>query len=154
MPSNEDLWRELQEQEQADDHRYKQAQAMREIEKRKPIATRMDGRSPEQRFKEDWSKRLEARRRVLKGLPPTKNPLYNAWLRLTGQDKLPQVDVVEPDKGLKLTGFTQEEIVALIASDPKRFADLAKAPVSTQKVVASKRTAEDLIRESEQRGNL
>jgi hypothetical protein len=84
--SHEDLYREIQSQEEEDDARFRQNQAMREI--KKVPRKEPDYVAAEQRYKKDFLPVFEARQRVLNGLPPTSNPFRNAWLKITGQDTI------------------------------------------------------------------
>jgi hypothetical protein len=108
MPSDEDLLREIQEQEEHDDAAYDQTLARRFTAKvdRKPI----DVEAALTRHAKKWKPIIERRRRAEAGLPITKNPLFNLYLRLTGQDKIPVVESVEPTKGVVPVGKTVEEI--------------------------------------------
>lgn len=153
MPNNEDLLREIEEQERRDDSRYQQSAGMRELSKLKPIARRRaDNRTPMQRFEQDIKPVLERRKRVEAGLPISSNPFYNAYLRLTGQDKLPVVELVEPDKQYGTVGQTVDEIRQIISENPQAFRHLSKSPEHVRATGAKKKTVEDLIRASEIRG--
>lgn len=155
MASNEDLLRDLEEQERRDDARYRPFNlAGRELSKVKPVAKpNKDNRSPLQRFEEDIAPVIERRRRVAAGLPISSNPFWNAWLKLTGQDKIPVVDVVEPDAQFRTVGPTLEEITKQIAENPDAFRHLRKTgEKKTQATGATRKTAEDLILQSKLRG--
>lgn len=157
MASNEDLWRELEELERRDEAGFQRIVGRlhrhQELGKRKPVAApRNDNRTPEQRFKEDIAPVIERRRRVEAGLPISGNPIYNLFLKLTGQDKLPVVEKFDPDKDFQVVGQSTEEIRQIIAANPEAYKHLAKAPAKTQQVNAARRTAEDLALQSRIRG--
>lgn len=145
MPTNEDLFREIQEKDAADDARYRQALGGRELAKvkRKPV----DPRSARQRYEEEIKPVLETRARIRSGLPPTRNPLVNLLLKIKGQDKLPELpkdQIIEPSKGLVIDGPTIAEAQKAIADNPEAFRDLAKAPADSRKVDAKRREPGDL----------
>ena len=145
MASNEDLYREIREQEEADDHRYRQQQAMREIAKvpRKPV----NPLAAQNRYQEEIAPVLEARRRVAAGQSPTRNPLVNLMLKITGRDKLPELpkeQIVEPSKGLVIDGPTIAEAQKAIAENPMAFRDLSREPEEARKVEAKRRSSTDL----------
>jgi hypothetical protein len=144
MASPEDLYRELQEQEEADDRRYRQQQAMKPVRiQRRPI----DSNAAKKRFQEEIEPVLEARRRVANGQPPTRNPLVNLMLKIRGEDKLkelPPEAIIEPSKGLVVDGPTIADAQKAIAENPMAFRDLAKMPEEARKVEAKRRGAEDL----------
>ena len=155
MPNNEDLLRELEEQERRDDARYRPFNlAGRELKKVKPVSKpNKDNRTPLQRFEEDIAPVIERRRRVEAGLPISSNPFWNAWLKLTGQDKIPVVEVVEPDAQFQTVGPSVDEIRKQIAENPDAFKHLRKA--GEKKAVgtgATRKTADDLILQSKLRG--
>lgn len=153
MPSNEDLWRQLEDQERRDDARFQQTAGRRELKKRKPISQpRNDNRSPMQRYKEDIKPVLERRRRVEAGLPISNNPIYNLYLKVTGQDKLPEVDLVQPDEQFQVVGQTTDEIRKIISENPAAFKHLAKMPEKVEATGATRKTADDLVADSLIRG--
>lgn len=138
--NNEDLYREIQSQEEEDDHRFKQNQAPKELKKlprKEPDYLVADAR-----FQKDFVPVFEARRRVLAGLPPTSNPFRNAWLKMTGQDKIPDVEVVDPTKGLVLHGPTVDDVAKEIAANPEAYRHLAKVAPSVQPTQAERRSIE------------
>ncbi len=138
--SQEDLYREIQSQEEADDAHYRQNQAMREIKKlprKEP-----DYGAAQVRYNEELAPVFEARRRVLAGLPPTKNAFKNAWLKITGQDKIPEVEAIDPSKGLVLQGPTVEDVQKEIAANPAAYAHLAKVAPRVGQVQAEHRRIE------------
>lgn len=145
MSQAEDLYREMSEQERRDDKRFGQDQAMKEISKVKPREP--DADKAMERYQREIAPVFEARRRIAKGLPPTRNPIVNLYLRLTGQDhieELPESEIIPPSKGLVICGPTLEEVQKAIAADPKRFHDLTRAAPEVRPVQARRKTPEDL----------
>lgn len=145
MASAEDLYREMREQEEEDDRRFRQAQAMKQVARvqRRPI----DTGDAKKRYAEEIAPVLERRARVAAGLPPTRNPLVNLMLKIRGEDRLPQLpkdQIIEPSKGLVIDGPTIAEAQRAIAENPEAFRDLAKSPEEARKVDAKRRGAEDL----------
>lgn len=144
---DEDLYREIEEQEDEDDSRYKQKYKMRELgktPKREP-----DPVKAIKRFNEEIAPVLEARRRVQEGLPPTTNPFRNFYLKLTGQDQIverPGFQMVEPSRGLVLDGPTVEEVQKQIAENPGAYKHLAKSAPEVQRIEAKRKGPEDLYR--------
>lgn len=145
MPSNEDLYREMLEQEAEDDRRYKQTQASKQMERVSP--KRPNPQDARKRYQDEIAPVLEARRRVASGQAPTRNPLVNLLLKIKGEDKLPELpsdQIIEPSKGLVIDGPTIEEVQKVIAENPEAFRDLARSPVETRKVEAQRRNPGDL----------
>lgn len=154
MANHEDLLRDLEEQERRDDARYRPFNlAGRELRKIKPVAKpTADKRTPLERFEQDFAPAMERRRRLEAGLPATNNPFVNVWLKMTGQNKLPVVQLVEPDEQFQVVGPTVDEIRKQIAENPYAFKHLAKARQKSQATNATRKTAEDLILQSKLRG--
>lgn len=145
MSREEDLYRELAEQEEEDDMRYHQARGGKEM--KKIIPKQPDPVAAQKRYDEEIKPVLEARRRVQEGLPPTDNPLRNAWLKITGQDKIverPGFQIVEPSKGLVLDGPTVDEVQKEIAANPEKYPHLQKHAPTVRPVMASKREASNI----------
>lgn len=153
MPSNEDLYRELEQQELEEDRRFGQGFAMKAI--RRPVPPkREDPATARKRFEKEIKPVLEMRRRIEAGLPPTTNPLKNLYLKITGQDKIVYRDdfkIVDPTKGLVVEGKTIEDVQREIAEHPEEFAHLMRKPAEAQKTDAPRRSVDDLKREAEQR---
>lgn len=140
MPSNEDLYRELEEQEAQDDARFDQRYRMKPI--RGVARKEPDPLKAMKRYREEILPVLEARRRVAAGEGPTGNPIKDAWLRITGKDKVPEMakeDVIEPSKGLVIDGPTIEEVQKIISENPDKFRDLAKAAPEVRPVAAERK---------------
>lgn len=145
MATPEDLYREILEQESRDDQRYRQNLAMREVKKITPKP--IDTRTAKQRYEEEIRPVLEARQRVRTGHAPTRNPLVNLMLRITGRDKLPEIapqDIVEPSKGLVIDGPTIADVQKAIAENPEAFRDLARTPEEVRKVDAKRRGVDEV----------
>ena len=117
MPSDEDLYQEIQEQEDRDDALFHQNISGKIIGK--VTRPEIDKEKALYRHKKDWKPVIERRRRVAAGLPITKNPLYNLYLKVTGQDKIPDVEKIEPSKGMRTVGKTVDEIRKEIAEKAK-----------------------------------
>ena len=151
MPSNEDLYREMVEQERRDDKVYGQDYTMK--------AARITPRGPDpekakERYKKEIGPVLEARRRIAQGLPATNNPFVNLFLKITGKDKLdelPQEEIVDRGKSFGLIGPSVEDIQKLIAQNPAQFRDLSRSAPEVRQVQARRKTAEDVIGEAEAR---
>lgn len=118
MPSDEDLLREIEEQEARDDHVFKQELAGKITSKVK--RGKVDVEKAIRRHKKDWAPVIERRRRVAAGLPISKNPIFNLFLKVTGQDKIPEVKQFEPSKGMVLVGRTVDDIRREIAEKAKK----------------------------------
>ena len=84
--NNEDLYRQMVEQEREDDLRYQQSLAAKNVKvaRREPDAMKAIAR-----YNRDFKPVFEARQRVRNGRGPTGNPIKDAWLKMTGQIKLP-----------------------------------------------------------------
>jgi len=145
MPTNEDLYREIEEEETADDIRFNQRRAkdaIKAVKRKEPNAA-----IALQRYEREIKPVLEARKRIEDGLPPTDNPIRNAWLRLTGQDRIVEREgfaIVEPSKGLVLEGPSVEEVAKEIAANPEKFKHLSRQAPQVQKVEAQRRTPGNL----------
>jgi len=61
-----------------------------------PTPKQVDTAKARANYEKDFKPLIERVKRVKEGKPITKNPLYNAWLKITRQDKLPTPDVLEP----------------------------------------------------------
>jgi hypothetical protein len=146
MSGDEDLFAEMQQQE-ADE-----ADRIARMVGQKPETKVVDRKPPDpekalDRYEREVAPVFEARRRVEAGLPPTKNPIRNLVMRLTGNDKLtnrPGFEIVHPSKGLVSMGKSLEEMQAEIAANPKAFRALRKSAVPVQKVEAERKTVNDL----------
>lgn len=146
--ADEDLYREIEEQEAEDDARFKQRYAINEI--KKVQRKEPDYVAAQERYEKEIRPVIEARARVESGLPITDNPLRNAWLRLTGKDKIverPGFQIVEPSKGLILDGPTIEEVQKEIAANPEKYRHLAKIAPEVNPVEAKRKTPQDLYRQ-------
>ena len=144
---DDDLFHEIEEQEAADDARFKQQYRMQPLRNmaRKPV----DSTKARKQYEEEIKPVLEARARVLRGEGPTNNPLKNLYLKLTGQDQIverPDFKMVEPSKGLVLDGPTLEEVRKEIEANPEAFRDLAKSAPEVRSVEAKRKGPEDIRR--------
>lgn len=127
MSSNEDLLRELEEEEAAAARIYKtQAKILPRREPNADLAR--------QRYMKDFAPVIARIRRAQAGQPITNNPIKNAWLKFTGQDKLPNPEVFDPVQGIAVEhGMTAEEVRAEILAHPDLYPDLAKQPAERVK---------------------
>lgn len=138
MPSNEDLYREIQSQEEEDDMRFRQNQAPKELKKlpRKDV----DYNAAVERFKRDFApvfKRRELARTSV---------AYRLWLKATGQWKdLDGAKVVDPSKGLVLEGPDVDAMQKEIAANPDAFRHLAKTAPKVMSVQAEHRRIEPML---------
>jgi hypothetical protein len=143
--NNEDLYRQMEEQEREDDLRYRQSLAPRQTgraAKKEP-----DVMKALARFNRDFKPVFAARRRVRMGLGPTGNAIKDAWLKLTRKDKLPdesEIEVVAPDAGFVLSGPTIEEVQKEIAENPEKYADLRRVAPKVQPKAVDRRTSSNL----------
>jgi hypothetical protein len=134
MPSNDDLYREMVDRDEADDARYRQSLAGKEASKVKPV---VDYEKAQRRFEREiapvFGRRAKARN----------NPIYRAFLKATGQWKgMDEGDVklVDPSKGLVLEGPSVDEMQQRIAANPEAFKELAKRAPSVTPVSAERRS--------------
>ena len=140
--SSEDLYREMLEREDEDDRRFKQRRAALDSH---PVTVRRPNELISiARYNREIAPVIEARARISAGLPATRNPLTNAWLKLTGRDKLKPADPVDPSKGFVMTGPTATEVQAMIIANPEKFKDLKRKAVDVTPRGAKRKTSEDL----------
>ena len=151
MATNEDLYREMVDQERRDDKVYGQDYTMK--------AAKITPKGPDpdkgrERFKNEIAPVLEARRRLSAGLPATTNPLVNLYLKVMGKDKLeelPETEIVDRAKSFGLIGPSVEDIQKMIAQDPDKFRDLSRSAPEVRPVQVRRKTTEDVIGEAEAR---
>lgn len=144
MPSNEDLYQQMLEEEAE----YNE-QASRNLKVARggqpPPQREVNHAVARERYNRDVRPVIERIKRAEAGKPITRNPVYNAWLKLTGQDKVPMPEVVDPVFGLaKQTGMTVEEVRAEILAHPELYPDLSRKAPKVQVVPAVRKTAADL----------
>ena len=145
MPSNEDLYREMAEQEEEEDQRYKQLLAQSQIRRVQPNDP--DYRKAQERYEREIRPVLETRARIIDGKPATGNPVRNAWLRITGQDKIvPPEKIVEPSKGLVLEGPSIAEVQKEIAANPDKFRHLTRKAPDVRPTEAKRKAPQDFHR--------
>ncbi len=122
MSSNEDMLRDIEEEEAAAARIYKLPP--KPFTRKEPNAD-----AARQRYIRDFAPVIARQRRALSGQPITNNPLKNAWLKLTGKDKLPTPEVFDPVQGIAMEhGMTAEEVRQEILAHPELYPDLAKVP--------------------------
>lgn len=141
MPSNEDLWRDMEERDAEDAQRYR-VESAKKSEPRRGI----DERAALERYNRDIAPVIARIKRAEAGLPITDNPLKNFLLRITGKDKLPEpVVIVNPNEGIAVqAGPTAEQVRQEMIEHPERFADLRKQAPEVKAVTATRKTAGDL----------
>ena len=145
MSRDEDLYADLQRQEEEEDYRYQQRRA--ELDSHKKPRREPNETAALARYNREIRPVLEARQRVIEGRAPTGNPVRNAWLRLTGRDKIPDVpkkDIADPTKGFVLSGPTIQEVQKEIAANPAAHRHLARKAPEVRRVEAKRRGAGDL----------
>lgn len=134
--SHEDLRRDLEEREREDDARYRQIQAPRILGSLKDAPV-VDHAAAMARYKDEIAPVFERRKRALT------SRAYRLFLKATGQWKgmeAKDVELVNPTRGLTMTGPTDDEIRALIAKDPKAIREgAALIPIITP-VAAQRKT--------------
>lgn len=145
--NNEDLYRQMVEQEREDDLRYQQSLAAKNVKvaRREPDAMKAIAR-----YNRDFKPVFEARQRVRNGRGPTGNPIKDAWLKMTGQIKLPEAapeEIIAPNNGFALSGKTIAEVQKEIADNPDKYADLRRAAPKVSPVAAERKKSSDLHRE-------
>lgn len=122
MASNEDLIREIEEEEAAAARLYKLP--AKQVARAEPNAD-----AARQRYLRDFAPVIARQRRAAAGQPITNNPLKNLWLKMTGKDKLPTPDVFDPVQGIAMEhGMTAEEVRQEILAHPELYPDLQKTP--------------------------
>jgi hypothetical protein len=134
--SHEDLRRDLEEREREDDARYRQIQAPKVLGAFKD-PPKVDHDRAMARFKDEIAPVFERRKRAMT------SAAYRLFLKATGQWKgmeAKDVQLVNPTRGLMMTGPTDDEIRALIAADPKAVKKGAALIPIVQAVNAQRRT--------------
>lgn len=122
MADNEDLLRDIEEDDAAAARLYK-------LPAKNTPRPEPNAAAARHRYLRDFAPVIARQRRAAAGQPITNNPLKNAWLKLTGKDKLPNPDVFDPVQGIAVEhGMTAEEVRLEIIAHPERYPDLAKAP--------------------------
>ena len=140
--SSEDLYREMLDREDEDDRRFKQRRAALDSH---PVTVRRPNELISiDRYNREIAPVIEARARISAGLPATRNPITNAWLKLTGRDRLKDAEAVDPSKGFTLAGPTTAQVQAEIAANPERFSHLKRKGIEVTRKGAKRRTPEDL----------
>jgi hypothetical protein len=131
--SDEHLWREMKEQEMADDARYRQNLAPQQIGKlkEKPI----DYNAAMKRFEQDFKPVFERRERA------RTSKAYRLFLKATGQwTDMDAAEAINPTKGLVPDGLTPEQLAKEIQQNPEAYKHLAKAAPRVTPVTAEHRT--------------
>ena len=131
--SDEHLYRELREQEQEEDARYRQNIAPQIVNKFKP--KEVDYNAAMARFEKDFKTVFERRERA------RTSKAYRLFLKATGQwTDLDAAEVINPTKGLVVDGITPDELAKQVQQNPDAFKHLAKSAPKVQQVEARRRT--------------
>jgi hypothetical protein len=145
MPSNEDLYDEMRQEEASVDELASHALKMKRGAPPPPSPPEVNKSEARMKYERDFKPLIERIKRVQAGKPITNNPIKNAWLKITGQDKLPEVEVVDPRAGILVqSGKSAEEIRQEMIDHPEAFADLAQRPPVVKPVGAQRKTVQDL----------
>ena len=119
--SDEALYRQMREEDEADEARMRQNVAPEPV--RKKAAAQVDYTAALKRFEQDFKPVFERRKKA------RTSKAYRIFLKAIGawpKEGLDGAEVVEPTKGLKLTGPTPEEIAYAIQENPEAYKHLAK----------------------------
>lgn len=127
MGQNEDLLRELEDEDAAAARLYK-------LSPPKVVRPEPNADAARQRYLRDFAPVIARQRRAMAGQPITSNPLKNLWLKVTGKDQLPTPDVFDPIQGIAVEhGMTAEEVRQEMLAHPELYPDLAKKPAERVK---------------------
>jgi hypothetical protein len=133
--TNEDLYRELRQKEMEEDALYRQNQAPKAMRNVEP--PKVDFDKAMKRYNEEIKPVFERRKRAQTSLA------YRLFLKATGNWKgmeAKDVELVNPTRGLVMTGPTMDEMRAMIAADPKAYRHLMKNAPAVQSVPAEHRS--------------
>lgn len=145
MPSEENLYEEMREEEHSFDELASHALKMKRGAAQPPPPPEVNKSEARMKYERDFKPLIERIKRAQAGLPITKNPLKNAWLKITGQDKVPNPEVVDPRAGIALpAGKSFEEVRKEMIEKPEAFGDLAQRPPPVKPVGAQRKTPQDL----------
>lgn len=140
MASNEDLYRQMEQEEEELQYRYRVPRKDAIPPKRKEV----DVQAAMARHARDFQPVIDTIKRAQAGLPLTNNPFKNFFLKLTGRDKVPTPEVVEPTMEPVLVGKNEEERRLEIIENFEKNKHLRKAAVPVRPVAATRKTAQDL----------
>ena len=118
--SDEHLWRELREQEQEEDARYRQNQAPQIVNKVQPKP--VDYNDAMKRFEREVKPVLARREKA------RTSKAYRLFLKATGQwTDLDAAEAINPTKGLTPDGMTAEELAKQVQQNPEAYKHLTVA---------------------------
>ena len=137
MPSNEDLYREMEER-----GRWKVSPMKQE----KPVRREVDVMAAMGNFNRDIRPVIENIKKIQAGVPLSRNPLKNLYLKLTGKSELVIPEAVEPTVDPVIFGKNSEETRKEIIENLEEYRHLSKAKADAKPVNATRKTAADLHR--------
>jgi len=144
--SDEHLWKELQEQERADDVRYHQNRSADALRGFTPKT--IDHNAAIERYERDFVPMFAARRKVMR------SKVFREKMRQSGDLKdmdLAPKDIVDPTRGMVSVGPTVEQIIRQIAKNPKAYRHLMKKSPKVGAVNAVRRTIDPVWKKDEGR---
>lgn len=125
MADHENLYEEMRREDEAAAQLYKI-----EAKTAKPIEVNVS--EARRKYDKDIAPVIARIKRAQAGKPITKNPLYNLYLKVTGQDKVPTPEVMDPRQGIAVATQSPEEVRKEMIEHPEKYGHLGKVAPKTK----------------------